>query len=61
MEKDELVQLINEFEFLGGDMNYDRFICLFQYLVDTGMAWGLQGVYGRTAEILLKEGVIEGQ
>jgi len=34
-------------------------LCAWQYLVDKDLCWSLQGWYGRTAEALINEGVIE--
>ena len=41
-----------------GDMEFDDIVNLFQELVDNGMAWTLQGHYGRTAEALIQEGFV---
>lgn len=41
-----------------GDLDDDATIDLFQYLVDTGLAWNLQGSYGRQAARMLDDGVI---
>jgi hypothetical protein len=46
------VNLIIEFE--GGELDDIDTIDLFQYLIDTGLAWSLQGSYGRTANALIE-------
>ena len=40
-----------------GTLNRKDTIRLFQHLIDNGMAWQLQGIYGRFATILLRTGV----
>lgn len=44
--------------FENDELEHDEVISLFQELVDTGMAWELQGFYGRTAKHLIDIGSI---
>ena len=54
--KFDLTTRIIEFE--TGEATEEQVIELFQYLVDSGLAWSLQGSYGRIAQALLEEGII---
>jgi hypothetical protein len=36
----------------------DQYLEAWQYLVDTGLAWSLQGWFGRTAAALIEQGQI---
>ena len=55
-----MLDLANDlFAWEAGELDEDEEIELFQALVDNGMAWSLQGMYGRRAMMLIKAGLVE--
>jgi len=54
---DEVVNRIMKFE--GGNLTIQSYLELFSYLIATGQAWTLQGMYGRTAKSLIDAGLLE--
>ena len=51
----DMTFLVLQYETDGLDMADT--VTLFQYLIDTDMAWTLQGHYGRTAQALIDQGL----
>ncbi len=54
MTDSERVDLIIAYE--CGELSDEKTVELFQHLIDNGMAWTLQGHYGRTARALIEAG-----
>jgi hypothetical protein len=52
----DLVSRIMEFE--SGTLDDEGVLVLFADLVKSGMAWTLQGSYGRAAQALIEDGLI---
>ena len=54
--KDFLDQIM---DYESGELNEKETIEMFAYMVKTGTAWSLQGSYGRTADVLIFNEVID--
>ncbi len=52
----DTVGFIMDYE--SGSLNDDEIIKGFQHLVDSGLAWSLQGSYGRMAAQLIDAGLV---
>lgn len=52
----DLVGTIMAYE--QGDLTDEETVAFFQHLVNTGLAWELQGSYGRTARAMLDQDLI---
>ena len=54
MTQEEMINNLIRYESEG--LNDAELIEFFQHLVDTKLAWSLQGHYGRTAQALIENG-----
>jgi hypothetical protein len=57
--KPDLVSQIMDYE--SGELSDEDTVSLFQRLIDSGMAWRLQGSYGRMAQALIESGACLGR
>jgi hypothetical protein len=56
VDKTNVITYMMDYEM--GNLSPDNIIKLFQYLLDSGMSWKLQGTYGRMTKTLLDSGYL---
>ena len=61
-DTDKAIGIIEGFEPIPeGVSEYTAHVVAWQYLIDTGIVWQLQGFYGRTAQYLIARGTCKAQ
>lgn len=59
-EADEIEQIVEQIlDWENGEMDFKAEVEFFQQLVESGLCWELQGMYGRRAKQLLDAGLIQ--
>lgn len=52
-----MINVNDVIKFEAGEMSDDELVTFFQSLINSGDAWRLQGMYGRTAMALIEDGL----
>lgn len=60
-KKTKNLMLVRMMDYEDGTLSNTETLTLFQYLIDTGLAWKLQGHYKRMANALIEKGLISAQ
>lgn len=58
MEKQRINVVGQIMAYEQGELDQEQTVELFQHLVDTGLAWQLQGHYGRAALVYIGAGLV---
>lgn len=59
VNSNNMLDFVMKFEGGDEDLTPAELIAFFQFLIDTGQAWTLQGFYGRTAIDLINAGLCQ--
>lgn len=55
--RETMIPVTKIIDYENGEMNEEQMISFFQELIDSGVAWRLQGSYVRAAEDLIEQGL----